>query len=82
MCPNCAIQFDRHHDIIQTASDEVYPFVHMHVQQLLALALGADPDKDCGLDSHSQDVEPLLKRIGVRHTARAQAARANAGAPR
>jgi heterodisulfide reductase subunit B len=54
----------------------------MHVQQLLALALGADPDKDCGLDSHSQDVEPLLKRIGVRHTARAQAARANAGAPR
>ena len=82
MCPNCAIQFDRHHDIIQTASGEEYPFVHLHVQQLLALALGADPDKDCGLGSHSQDVEPILKRIGARHKARAQAARAHAGAPR
>jgi heterodisulfide reductase subunit B len=39
--------------------------VHLHVQQLLALALGADPVKDCGLGSHSQDVEPLLERIGV-----------------
>ena len=82
MCPNCAIQFDRHHDIIETASDEKYPFVHLHVQQLLALALGADPDKDCGLGSHSQDVEPILKRIGARHNARARAAREHAGATR
>jgi heterodisulfide reductase subunit B len=80
MCPNCAIQFDRHHDIIETASGEEYPFVHLHVQQLLALALGADPDKDCGLGSHSQDVEPILKRIGARHNARARAAREHAGA--
>jgi heterodisulfide reductase subunit B len=79
MCPNCAIQFDRHHDIIEAASGEEYPFVHLHVQQLLALALGADPDKDCGLGSHSQDVEPILKRIGARHTARARAAREHAG---
>ena len=66
MCPNCAIQFDRHHSIIEASSQEEYPFVHLHVQQLLALALGADPDKDCGLGSHSQDVEPLLQRIGAR----------------
>jgi heterodisulfide reductase subunit B1 len=66
MCPNCAIQFDRHHSIIEASSNEEYPFVHLHVQQLLALALGADPEKDCGLGSHSQDVEPLLERIGVR----------------
>jgi heterodisulfide reductase subunit B1 len=71
MCPNCAIQFDRHHDIIERASREEYPFVHLHVQQLLALALGADPDKDCGLGSHSQDVEPLLARIGARTPAKA-----------
>jgi heterodisulfide reductase subunit B len=64
MCPNCAIQFDRHHEIISRTSDETYPFVHLHVQQLLAL--GADPDKVCGLQSHSQDVEPLLARIGAR----------------
>jgi heterodisulfide reductase subunit B len=80
MSPNCAIQFDRHHDIIEAASGEEYPFVHLHVQQLLALALGADPDKDCGLGSHSQDVEPILKRIGARHNARARAAREHAGA--
>ena len=65
MCPNCAIQFDRHHSIIEASSQEEYPFVHLHVQQLLALALGADPEKDCGLGSHSQDVEPLLERIGA-----------------
>jgi heterodisulfide reductase subunit B len=67
MCPNCAIQFDRHHEIIEDSSHEKYPFVHLHVQQLLALALGADPDKDCGVASHSQDVEPLLSRIGARN---------------
>jgi heterodisulfide reductase subunit B len=72
MCPNCAIQFDRHHSIIEASAQERYPFVHLHVQQLLALALGADPDKDCGLGSHSQDVEPLLERIGVRTPAAAR----------
>jgi heterodisulfide reductase subunit B1 len=66
MCPNCAIQFDRHHSFIERASNEEYPFVHLHVQQLLALALGADPDTVCGVGSHSQDVEPLLERIGAR----------------
>jgi len=66
MCPNCAIQFDRHHDILSRTTGEEYPFVHLHVQQLLALALGADPDTVCGVGSHSQDVEPLLERIGAR----------------
>ena len=66
MCPNCAIQYDRHHDIISQTSGEDYPFTHLHVQQLLALALGADPDTVCGVQSHSQDVEPILKRIGAR----------------
>ncbi len=73
MCPNCAVQFDRHHDIIEESSGEEYPFVHLHVQQLLALALGADPDKHCGLGSHSQDVEPLLERIGARSRTRGPA---------
>jgi heterodisulfide reductase subunit B1 len=65
MCPNCHVQFDRYHDIISDASGEEYPFVHLHVQQLLALALGADPEKDVGVQSHSQDVEPFLERIGA-----------------
>jgi heterodisulfide reductase subunit B len=69
MCPNCAIQFDRHHSIIEQGSNEEYPFVHLHTQQLVALALGADPDTVCGVKSHSQDVEPILERIGARERA-------------
>ena len=49
--------------------------MHLHVQQLLALALGADPERDCGLQAHSQDVEPLLERIGARLPAAATARR-------
>jgi heterodisulfide reductase subunit B len=41
----------------------------MHVQQLLALAMGADPDTVLGVETHSQDVEPLLERLGVRQKA-------------
>jgi heterodisulfide reductase subunit B1 len=67
MCPNCAIQFDRHHGVISAVSGEEFPFVHLHVQQLVALALGADPDAVCGVESHSQDVEPILERIGARN---------------
>jgi len=66
MCPNCHIQFDRFHDSIAEATGERYPFVHLHLQQLLALALGADPDRVCGVEAHSQDLEPLLERIGAR----------------
>ena len=66
MCPNCHVQFDRYSDIISASSQEDFPFVHLHVQQLLALALGADPEKVVGIQSHSQDVEPFLERIGAR----------------
>ena len=51
MCPNCHVQFDRYHDIISASAGEEYPFVHLHVQQLLALALGADPEKDVGVQT-------------------------------
>lgn len=66
MCPNCHVQFDRFSDIISADCGEEYPFVHLHVQQLLALALGADPEKVVGIQTHSQNVEPFLERIGVR----------------
>ena len=66
MCPNCHVQYDRYHDIIAASREEDYPFIHLHVQQLLALALGADPEKHVGVQSHSQDVEPFLERIGAR----------------
>lgn len=74
MCPNCHVQFDRYHDIISATAHEDYPFVHLHVQQLLALALGADPETVLGVETHSQDVEPLLERIEA--ATRASVARA------
>ncbi len=73
MCPNCHVQFDRYSDIISASAGEEYPFVHLHVQQLLALAFGADPEKVVGVQSHSQDVEPFLERIGARRTPTATA---------
>jgi heterodisulfide reductase subunit B1 len=69
MCPNCHVQYDRYHDIISASSQESYPFVHLHVQQLLALALGADPEKVVGVQSHSQNVDPFLERIGLNQKA-------------
>ena len=66
MCHNCALQLDRNHSIIEQSANEEYPFVHLHTQQLVALALGADPDTVCGVKAHSQDVEPILERIGAR----------------
>ncbi|MGD1034124.1 MAG: CoB--CoM heterodisulfide reductase iron-sulfur subunit B family protein [Candidatus Dormibacteria bacterium] len=76
MCPNCHVQFDRFHDVISQTAAEDYPFVHLHVQQLLALALGADPDTVCGVEAHSQDLEPFLERIGARERRSAGAAAA------
>jgi heterodisulfide reductase subunit B len=75
MCPNCHIQFDRYHDIISAATGEGLPFIHLHVQQLLALALGADPERVVGVQTHSQDVEPFLERIGARQPVAAGGAR-------
>ncbi len=66
MCPNCHIQFDRYSDIISESTGEEFPFIHLHVQQLLALALSADPKKIVGVQTHSQDVGPFLERIGAR----------------
>ena len=70
MCPNCAIQFDRHHRHHRGELGRGVPVrAPARAAAPGALALGADPDKDCGLGSHSQDVEPLLERIGARQPA-------------
>ena len=75
MCPNCHVQFDRYTTSSPTSTGEEFPFIHLHVQQLLALALGADPEKVVGIQSHSQDVEPFLERIGARQPPRRPEAR-------
>lgn len=81
MCPNCHVQFDRNHDVISATSHEQYPFIHLHAQQLLALALGADPETVLGIETHSQDVEPLLQRIAAASRASRPVVAAGPGGP-
>ena len=66
MCPNCAIQFDRHHDIIERLVAREVPLRAPARAAAPRAGPGRRPRQDCGVASHSQDVEPLLERIGAR----------------
>ncbi len=65
MCPNCHVQYDRYQPLLAEVSRTTYKMVHLHIQQLVALALGAHPYKVVGLQTHSVEVEPLLKRLEI-----------------
>lgn len=65
MCPNCHVQFDRYQPLLNQAIKTNYKMIHLHVQQLVALALGADPIDVVGIQTHSVDPEPLLRKIGI-----------------
>lgn len=62
MCPNCQIQYDRCQPLIEKEFGNKYPFVHMNIAQFAALALGADPYKICGLQTHSVPLETFLEK--------------------
>ncbi len=63
MCPNCHVQYDRYQPLLAEITRTSYTMVHLHIQQLVALALGAHPYKVVALQTHSVEVEPLLKRL-------------------
>jgi heterodisulfide reductase subunit B len=63
MCPNCQIQYDRYQPVIEKEFGTEYDFVHMHISQFVALALGADPDKVCGFRTHSVPLDDFLNRL-------------------
>ncbi len=63
MCPNCHVQYDRYQPLLSRLVKTEYQMVHLHVQQLVALCLGADPYHVVGLQTHSVKVDALLERL-------------------
>ena len=63
MCPNCQMQFDRYQPYIEEKLDTEFNIFHLNISQFIALALGADPYKILGIQTHTVPIEPLLKRL-------------------
>ncbi|MHA1378657.1 MAG: CoB--CoM heterodisulfide reductase iron-sulfur subunit B family protein [Candidatus Helarchaeota archaeon] len=65
MCPMCHFQFDRYNSEYKKLNGNDLGLIHLNIAQLIALALGADPYKVVGIQTHSVKVEPLLKKLNV-----------------
>jgi heterodisulfide reductase subunit B1 len=63
MCPNCQMQFDRYQPYIEKKLETEFNIFHLNISQFIALALGADPYKILGIQTHTVPIEPLLKRL-------------------
>ena len=63
MCPNCQLQFDRNQKVIGESVGTEFNIMCLNISQFIALALGADPYKVVGIQTHSVPVEPILKKI-------------------
>lgn len=63
MCPNCQMQFDRYQDKIAEEHDTEINTYHLNIAQFIALALGADPYKTVGIQTHSVKLEPFVEKI-------------------
>jgi heterodisulfide reductase subunit B len=68
MCPNCQMQFDRYQPKIEKMLDTKFNIVHLNISQFIALAMGADPYKVIGVQTHTVPVEPLLEKIKLNQT--------------
>ncbi|MBW4257320.1 ferredoxin:CoB-CoM heterodisulfide reductase subunit HdrB [Methanobacterium subterraneum] len=65
MCPNCQMQFDRYQPVIEKKLKTNLNIFHLNISQFMALAMGADPYKVVGIQTHTVPVEPLLKKLGI-----------------
>lgn len=63
MCPNCQVQYDRYQPVIEKEFGTEYDLVHMNIAQFTALALGADPWKVCGFQTHSVELDDFLEGL-------------------
>jgi heterodisulfide reductase subunit B len=63
MCPNCQLQFDRNQKVIGESLGVEFNIICLNISQFLALALGADPYKVVGVQTHTTPVEPILDKI-------------------
>lgn len=63
MCPMCHFQFDRFERIYEKLNNKKLGLVFLNIAQLLALAMGADPNTVVGIQTHSIKIDPLLEKI-------------------
>jgi heterodisulfide reductase subunit B len=68
MCPNCQMQFDRYQPKIEEMLDTKFNIVHLNIPQFIALAMGADPYKVIGVQTHTVPVDPILEKIKLNQT--------------
>ena len=57
------MQFDRYQPYIEKKLDTEFKIYHLNISQFIALALGANPYKILGIQTHTVPIEPLLKRL-------------------
>jgi heterodisulfide reductase subunit B len=72
MCPNCMMQFDRYQPKIEKTLKTKFNIIHLNISQFIALALGADPYKVIGIQTHTVPVEPILEKIKANNSKRQQ----------
>jgi heterodisulfide reductase subunit B/heterodisulfide reductase subunit C len=64
-CPGCQITLDRNQELIQNESDVELGLPVINYAQFLALALGADPYKVVGIQTHSNALEGILEKFDI-----------------
>jgi heterodisulfide reductase subunit B len=64
-CPGCQITLDRNQKYIEKEIGEEFNIVHLNYAQLIALAMGADPYKIVGIQTHSNRLEPILEELNI-----------------
>lgn len=64
-CPGCQMTLDRNQRKLEEETGEEFGLVHLNYAQLLALAMGADPYRVVGIQTHSCSPLPLLEELGI-----------------
>ena len=63
LCPNCHVQFDRYEKYIADTNETEFNIIHLNIAQFIALAMGADPYKVVGIQTHTVPIEPFVKEL-------------------
>jgi heterodisulfide reductase subunit B/heterodisulfide reductase subunit C len=64
-CPGCQITLDRNQELIEKESDVELGLPVINYAQFLALALGADPYRVVGIQTHSNALEGILAKFDM-----------------
>ncbi|RZN37261.1 MAG: hypothetical protein EFT35_06590 [Methanophagales archaeon ANME-1-THS] len=64
-CPGCQITLDRNQERIEKESDVELGLPIINHAQFIALALGADPYKVVGIQTHSNSLERILEEFDI-----------------